>query len=208
MTGMHTLHRGVEFQVSLDNARKYTTPGEAPDNRMYVTDSGGAENATMSRKTSMITRGAMNSARQNAASEFVLCGTGNRALFGHCLATAGIRLQLHIDADRPVHPDMSFPVSVQKLDHYNQTVTSDSVSFWQVRAEPRILTGARGERSSVAAVVSGRTIFQLQGGIATINLAVRPFFLISSNIYSPFRLASEVALYVEGTDIETYIILR
>ena len=144
-------------------------------------------------------------ARRGSDQEGVLCGNGNQALFGKCIASAGTDLELQIEAGS-VHPDLSFAVSVRKLDRYNQTVTSDSASFLQIRSEAGM--NSMGEQSGLAAVFSGTTVFVLQSGCAITNVSVRPFIMTVLSASGAIQLASEVMMYVEGIDNETSLSLR
>ena len=57
---------------------------------------------------------------------------------------------------------------MRKLDHYNQTVASDSASILQIRLEvgPGLDPSGKSKGPGLAAVISGTTIFELQAGFA------------------------------------------
>ncbi len=138
--------------------------------------------------------------------EVMFCGNGNKALFGQCIASAGTSLELRIELNGPVHPGLIFTVSVRKLDHYNQTVASDSSSIVQIRSEAGINSSDEDVGFGLAAAISGATIFELQGGSATTNVDVRPFIIRAAD--SSTQRASEAIIYAEGMDSETFLGLR
>jgi hypothetical protein len=140
-------------------------------------------------------------ARRRTDWEVAFCGNGNKALFGQCIASAGTSLELHIELDGPVHPGLSFTVSVKKLDYYNQTVASDSASIVQVRSEAGMNSSGNDKGFGFTAAISGTTIFELQHGSVTASVAVRPFLKSAED-------ASEASIYVEAMDNETSLILR
>jgi hypothetical protein len=137
-----------------------------------------------------------------------LCGPGNKATFGSCIASAGVGLELHIDAAEPVHPDLSFPVLVRKVDYYNQTVASDSASYLQIRSGTA--TNSSGDRkvSGLAAVLSGTTVFVLQGGTASVKVALRPYMGTVDVASGSTQIAGDTLIYVDGIDNETSLQLR
>jgi hypothetical protein len=130
------------------------------------------------------------------------------ALFGQCIASAGTSLELGIKLDGPVHPGLSFPVFVRKLDHYNQTVFSDSSSIVQIRSEAGKNSSGIDMGFGLAAAISGSTIFELQGGSAISDVAVRPFIISAGDASGPTQRVSEAIIYAEGMDNETFLNLR
>ena len=88
--------------------------------------------------------------------QYSLCGKGNQALFGPCIASTGVGLELRIDVAGPVYPGLSFPIFVRKFDHYNQTVSSDSSSFFQIRSKAAVNFSQKSQKSNVLDSFVGR----------------------------------------------------
>ncbi len=132
-----------------------------------------------------------------------LCGDGNRAIFGSCLASAGTKLDIQLDPHLQAHPGLSFDISLRKVDFYNQTVASDSSSFLKIHSEPY-----RSSELARAATVKGQVVFLLDGGISTTKVEVLPYILSVVQSLRFTRLEVETAIYAEGLDNETSIILR
>ena len=142
------------------------------------------------------------------APEMIMCGNGNSALFGKCLASAGTGLELHLSSAKPVYPDLTFPVSVRKLDHYNQTVASDSTTFVQIRSEMAIDPVANRSFPSIAAVLSGTTVLVLREGKAVVSVALRPAIVNLSDLSGSTQLGGDAFIYGNGVDSETSVSLR
>ena len=140
----------------------------------------------------------------------LLCGDNNRALFGPCLASTGKLLELQLELTEPINPGLAFSVSVWKVDFYNQTVSSDSSTFLKIHTVPTALSHADSGSTgpSLAAEVSGQDVFQLVGGRSKVDLALQ-IYIAAIKADSGLTLrAGEVALYAEGLDDLSSIILR
>ena len=137
-----------------------------------------------------------------------LCGKGNTALFGPCIASAGVRLGLQVDMSETIFPGLTFLVSVRKLDHYGQTVFSDSASFLRIRSQVDTNSSSLHKIPSLAAVLSGTTVFVLHAGHAEIEVAVRPFITPATDASESNMHVQEAWVYAEGIDNETLLDLR
>jgi hypothetical protein len=140
-----------------------------------------------------------------------LCGDGNQAMFGSCVASAGTKLDVLLDPDMQANPGLSFDVYLRKVDFYNQTVASDFSSFLKVHSEPYKYTANLSSDSSEpsrAAMITGQIVFLLDGGMSTAKVEVLPYFASVMPILGQTRLGVETAIYAEGLDNETSIVLR
>mmetsp|Transcript_14218 Transcript_14218/g.30377 ORF Transcript_14218/g.30377 Transcript_14218/m.30377 type:complete len:1807 (+) Transcript_14218:1506-6926(+) len=132
-----------------------------------------------------------------------LCGTGNSALFGQCLASSGRSLRIYNipESDYPAYAGLPFQLSVAKEDAYNQTVESDSISFLQLQvAIPRTDGGLQPHQE---VVVSGDAVFKLQSGKARIEIAVRPEFSVVDPQNGLALLSRQVFFSASGQDLES-----
>ena len=119
------------------------------------------------------------------------CGAGNQAAYGDCIASSYKRLKVTASdsQDPQVYPGLSFPLLVQKLDAYNQTVLTDSTSVLQV------YTPFSGHLA-----ILGQVIVRMQGGRAAFDVALKPAFIRVDGGLHIADLAQTPVLYFEGTD--------
>ena len=98
-----------------------------------------------------------------------LCGEGNTALFGQCIASDFQYLQT-LGSLGPVYSGVLFSFAVMKKDAYNNTMISDDYSL--VRAMPLLAT--RGADSSTS--ILGSALSQMSSGVAAFSFAVKATF--------------------------------
>jgi hypothetical protein len=131
-----------------------------------------------------------------------LCFQGNSALFGPCIASSG--KTFHITGlpgkSNPAYAGLPFLLSVVKMDHYNQTILSDSSSFAQLQIAAKDPSGEQANQ--VAAILSGEAVFKLDAGQAQVMVSVKPA-LLKTGPASGQQLDSEVFLYAMGEDLES-----
>jgi hypothetical protein len=124
-----------------------------------------------------------------------LCGEGNAALYGPCMASTAIRLDtVGIPSmESPAYPGLPFSVTVMKVDFYNQTVVTDSSSLIKVK---------KSSSSLLYTLVS--PILSLESGIAIFSISIRPFFYVSLVKQSASVVAAP-SLSFEGVDSDSYL---
>ena len=129
-----------------------------------------------------------------------LCGQENTAVYGPCIATScqDVQLQLLISETSPAYPGLPFSLIVLKMDAYNQTISSDSMTLLQVQ-----VAHSRTRQQDVTIQVLGSSTFKLQGGSADISISVVPRFASVIPSLGVALLFQNVYIWVSGIDSET-----
>ena len=78
----------------------------------------------------------------------------------------------------------------------------------QIRSEAGTNSSGNDMGFRLAAAISGSTIFEIQGGSAVSNVAVRPFIISAGDASGSAQRVSEAIIYAEGVDNETFLSLR
>ena len=126
-----------------------------------------------------------------------LCSSGNTALYGSCIASAFNRLNFG-EIPKIIYPGLAFPLSVSKLDFYNQTISSDSLSVLQIFTT---LDDQLTPDNSIT--LSGNYISNFIAGIASFSVILKPSFVIVDTGRDITVLFSRPAIYFLGVDIQT-----
>ena len=129
----------------------------------------------------------------------------NTAAYGACVATVYARLQLQglPDRETPGYAGVPLELAVLKLDHYGQTITTDSSSSLQV------YTALAGDQINDNSVSFLGTIFSVfDKGRAAFTLGVRPTFATVSALDGFTELQRPPFLYVQGTDAATGAVME
>jgi hypothetical protein len=118
------------------------------------------------------------------------CGVENRALYGNCIASSFKRLDVR-NPILPVYPGQNFYIAVQKVDMYNQLISTDSKTVLQVHPS---------SSSAPHLSISGSVIVRMQAGIAEFEIALKPSFSRIDGILKISDLAHTSELFFEGLD--------
>ena len=110
---------------------------------------------------------------QQGISTTPVCGQGNTASYGSCVATPYTHLLVHgiPVTDSPAYPGIMFSVTVYKKDAYNQTIVSDSSSVIQIYTSLN-----KTAQADPYVGVLGSTIAVFDKGIATFQIQIKPSF--------------------------------
>ena len=130
-----------------------------------------------------------------------LCGAGNSAIYGSCVASAFDHFEvLGPPQDGPLlHPGLPFAVTVLKLDAYRQTVSTDSVSL--IQAVPVGPDGRDSMDNSTS--VTGTVVKQLAAGRADFVVGVLPSYQVVEQSQAVTVLLHPPRLLFEGLDAES-----
>ena len=124
--------------------------------------------------------------------------SNNRAGYGPIFASTYERLELHgvPSLKSLAFAGVALTMRVSKMDHYNQTIASDSSSLMQATTSEG---GARSVDPSVQ--LQGITVSAVQLGTATFEIAVKPTFILDT-VLGTTSLLRVAMVYFEGTDAE------
>jgi hypothetical protein len=130
-----------------------------------------------------------------------LCGFGNAAVYGNCLASTYMSLELQglPTAEGPAYPGVSFQIKVVKKDAYDQTITTDSSSLVQALS---IFNKSGSMQGETAAILSG-ALGSFAAGVAQLNIQVKPFFSSVVPVTSTAILREHPAIMFKAVDAET-----
>ena len=130
-----------------------------------------------------------------------ICGSLNRnnnsALYGHCVASEykSIIVDGAPDTTTPAYSGAVFTLQVQKIDAYNQTMTSDSSSGLTVS------TSYSGQLVADPSInLAGQAFAQLNNGRATFEISVAPSFTEISAPAGVTTILRQPSVYFQGTD--------
>jgi hypothetical protein len=126
-----------------------------------------------------------------------LCGEGNLAIYGNCLASSFKWLDVE-NRFAMVFAGLQFLVVVVKRDAYNQTIFTDSASVLQAVA---VLD--EKYRPDPYVGLSGSFILSLESGQADFSMVVKPSFTFVDSANSVTAFKTEPAIYFKGLDSET-----
>jgi hypothetical protein len=149
---------------------------------------------------------ALHSARAMVASgaqRMAMCGTGNIAAYGDCVASEFARLAILglPQAGSPAHAGMPLQIRVVKQDAYNQTITPDSLSVLQIYAA---VVSSKGEalQNEPTASILGAAIVRMKSGVADFNIALKPLFSqLNAGSARTALLAHVPRIYFQGVDV-------
>jgi predicted outer membrane repeat protein len=130
-----------------------------------------------------------------------ICGPGNRAMYGPCIASDGKTLQSSY-TPALAYPGLPISILVTKKDAYDQTIVSDSASVIQV------FPSAPANPDFGVVRVTGNTIARFAGGLATISLAIGPIFASIDFYRGTTALQFEPRLYLSGPDSQTGLAIQ
>mmetsp|Transcript_16498 Transcript_16498/g.44884 ORF Transcript_16498/g.44884 Transcript_16498/m.44884 type:complete len:1970 (+) Transcript_16498:1-5910(+) len=122
-----------------------------------------------------------------------LCGAGNRAMYGECVASGYDNL-LAVGMPELVYPGIQFEITVFKKDWYNQTMVTDSGSTIQSQAV---------DTWGTLGVITGDLLRLLDQGTASLSLAVKPAFIRVDTVQGVTELKSQLALFITGNEVDT-----
>ena len=126
-----------------------------------------------------------------------VCGTGNSALYGQCVASSFSMLEIY-GMPNTIYPGLLFPIQVLKKDLYNQTISSDSSSVLQ------IFTALNSELITDRSVtLSGSIIASFDTGQVSFSAAVKPSYIYVDTINGVTVEASQPTIYLKGIDAQT-----
>eukprot|EP00961_Rhodomonas_salina_P213749 2886657-Rhodomonas_salina.1 len=121
-----------------------------------------------------------------------LCST---ARFGSCFASG--YAELKIDVPDVVYPGQMFQLAVRKLDHYGQTISTDSNSILQ--SELVSTNASNVPRSNML----GSAFASLKNGQAAFMIGVQPAFVEVDWISGTTELNQDPQIRVKGSDSES-----
>jgi hypothetical protein len=128
-----------------------------------------------------------------------LCGKGNSAVYGSCLASAYKWLDVQSRFDT-VFSGLQFLVMVVKRDAYNQTMLTDSQSVLQAATA---IAQDSGYLSDFYVGLSGSFIVSLDAGQADFSIILKPSFAHVDSVRGITQLMTQPAIYFKGLDAET-----
>ena len=131
-----------------------------------------------------------------------ICGYGNTAAFGNCLASSFNIL--HVSGlptkSSSAYPGITFSFHAQKKDFYNQTIRTDSSSFLQVHASFDVVTSSD---STPPFPILGGSVDSLQNGVASFTISVSPIFNSSFQGAGAPHLSQAAYIYLRGMDSQS-----
>jgi hypothetical protein len=131
---------------------------------------------------------AFQEAKTSTDGSYSWCGAGNAAVYGNCIASSYKRLNISAPVSS-VYPGMSISIAVQKMDTYNQVISTDSSSVLQVYPSPN-------SRLSIL----GQTIARMHAGRAVFEIAIKPVFAWVDAVFHVASLVHAPEIYIEGSD--------
>ncbi len=156
------------------------------------------ETRTHSSPDSILSRPTVPNTRAGNLEGHGICGEGNSALFGQCLASSGKSLRIFglPGPGESLYPGLQFQLSVAMDDAYNQTVTSDFSSLIQLQ----VALTAGGQQADPSIAVSGDALFRLHAGQAMVMISIQPPFTEEdvTGGHKQWRLAREVLLFASA----------
>ena len=126
-----------------------------------------------------------------------ICGTGNTASYGQCVASAFKRLDMS-QMPSIIYPGLAFAVTLSKIDFYNQTISSDSLSVLQTFS-----TLDEKLTPDHTVTLSGAYISNFEAGVLTLSEVLKPTFKLIDSGIGLTVLATNPAIYFRGVDVET-----
>jgi hypothetical protein len=132
-----------------------------------------------------------------------MCGPGNTAVYGQCIASDYKTLQTTFPGGNAAYPGLSYSAYTLKKDAYNQTITTDSASIIQV-----FQSNLHSTSDSVSMKITGNSIVRMYSGVVMFSLAISPVFS-----YVDFRSEATYLLYqpdvfISGTDSQTSLTMQ
>ena len=129
---------------------------------------------------------------------FEMCGDGNDAAYGRCIASTFSQLDI---VGLPAVNSISFPgfpldISVEKKDAYGQLIITDSLSVIQIYAK----YSSHAIKGTPA--ISGNSLGRMESGVANFSLAIKPGFL-NSAVRGLSILDVRSLIYANGLDSES-----
>ena len=123
----------------------------------------------------------------------------NVAKYGPCFASKYSFLQVNglPQGDSPAYAGSNIRLQVIKKDIYNQTIVTDSMSILQT-----LDFISRTFVSAVSPAISGKSIVNLQEGVAIFDINVNPVFSKSDYIDGIAFLEQNTSIYFRGIDSE------
>ena len=146
--------------------------------------------------------------RKISPSFVAICGPNNVAAYGGCFASTYKRLEVtHLPGAYAsaimTYPGLPFTLVIDKLDAYNQTIVTDSVSVLQVYSALLSDNGNINISGDPVQTVSGTAIARMEAGRAVFTISVKVLIAKVDSTRGITQLARNPMVYFEGTDAET-----
>ena len=130
---------------------------------------------------------------------FQMCGGGNEAAYGPCIASTFKKLQVtgfQYD-ERTAYPGIPLEINVEKLDAYDQLIITDSSSVIQIYGK----YGDNEYGNKLTLAIAGTSIARMDLGAVNFSVAIKPSFVRGKN---GLTIVNQKAfIFVSGADSQT-----
>ena len=139
----------------------------------------------------------------NSSDNLLCVEQTNIAKYGPCFASKYSFLQVNglPYSDSPAYAGSNIRLQVLKKDIYNQTIVTDSMSILQT-----LDSISQTVESAISPAISGKSIVNLQEGVAIFDLNINPVFSKSAYSYGIAILEQNTSVYFRGIDSEQVLL--